>query len=271
MPRSHYNSNFCSPLFSVEHYIPYKIKQKKETTTPDSIADTIITENIRETDSLDRSLHVTTSAVQEESTTEESTTEESKTEKVTTESPDWLEGFPEQKSEISSIRSKILLPSMKTGEIISEKVPESSSKYFREQTRSSRIKEQLILPVGLEVSDDFYGTFYVNSNLQERRTEEFCLNSNYYKNLKVLKNLKFFKIHIDLAQKSCTFVVYVIIEQLLKILDSLTLYFLGHPELYLYVNCESAIGFKMDAIDRPGLACSFCSSKYLFKYFSVSR
>lgn len=162
MPRSHYNSNFCSPLFSVEHYIPYKIKQKKETTTPDSIADTIITENIRESDSLDRSVHVTTSAV-----LEESTTEESKTEKVTTESPDWLEGFPEQKSETSSIRSKILLPSMKTGEIINEKVPESSSKYFQEQPRSSRIKEQLILPAGLEVSDDFYGTFYVNSNLQE--------------------------------------------------------------------------------------------------------
>ncbi|XP_023346962.1 uncharacterized protein LOC111715815 [Eurytemora carolleeae] len=151
LPRSHYNSNFCSPLFSVEHYIPYKIKQKKETTTPDSIADTIITENIRETDSLDRSVHVTTSAV-----LEESTTEESKTEKVTTESPDWLEGFPEQKSETSSIRSKILLPSMKTGEIINEKVPESSSKYFQEQPRSSRIKEQLILPAGLEVSDDFY-------------------------------------------------------------------------------------------------------------------
>lgn len=202
MPRSHYNSNFCSPLFSVEHYIPYKIKQKKETTTPDSIADTIITENIRETDSLDRSVHVTTSAV-----LEESTTEESKTEKVTTESPDWLEGFPEQKSETSSIRSKILLPSMKTGEIINEKVPESSSKYFQEQPRSSRIKEQLILPAGLEVSDDFYGTFYVNSNLQERRTEEFCLNSNYYKNLKVLKNLKFLKIHLDLAQKSCKFML----------------------------------------------------------------
>ena len=112
-------------------------------------------------------MHVTTSAVLEESTTEESTTEESKTEKVTTESPDWLEGFPEQKSETSSIRSKILLPSMKTGEIINEKVPESSSKYFQEQPRSSRIKEQLILPAGLEVSDDFYGTFYVNSNLQE--------------------------------------------------------------------------------------------------------
>ena len=202
MPRSHYNSNFCSPLFSVEHYIPYKIKQKKETTTPDSIADTIITENIRESDSLDRSVHVTTSAV-----LEESTTEESKTEKVTTESPDWLEGFPEQKSETSSIRSKILLPSMKTGEIINEKVPESSSKYFQEQPRSSRIKEQLILPAGLEVSDDFYGTFYVNSNLQERRTEEFCLNSNYYKNLKVLKNLKFLKIHLDLAQKSCKFML----------------------------------------------------------------
>ena len=163
MPRSHYNSNFCSPLFSVEHYIPYKIKQKKETTTPDSIVDTIITaENISETDSVDRSVHVTTSAV-----LEESTIEESKTEKVTTESPDWLEGFPEQKLETSSITSTILLPSLKTGEIRSEKVPESSSKYFQEQPRSSRIKEQLILPAGLEVSDDFYGTFHVYSNLQE--------------------------------------------------------------------------------------------------------
>ena len=98
-------------------------------------------------------MHVTTSAV-----LEESTIEESKTEKVTTESPDWLEGFPEQKLETSSITSTILLPSLKTGEIRSEKVPESSSKYFQEQPRSGRIKELLILPAGLEVSDDFYGT-----------------------------------------------------------------------------------------------------------------
>ena len=134
----------------MEHYIPYKIKEQEETST-----------------STESTLQYSTTTALIEDNTGKSAPKERKTETFATTqaSPDWLEGFPEQRTETSSVgTTKLYLESTKTNEAPSEKVPENerNDKYFPELPRSGLIKPPHKLPGELKPSEDFYGNILLN-------------------------------------------------------------------------------------------------------------